>query len=350
MQKTIKHKFPSTRYYGSKRKLVDWIWGKLESLEFHNALDIMGGTGCISYLFKSKGKEVHYNDILKFNQTIGLALIENNKTKVTYDDIDSILSSKHNNDHVLIQNSFDGIYFSKEENKWLDQIIPNILEIKNKYKKAILFSALYQSCLSKRPFNLFHRANLNLRTNMKIKRSFGNHTTWSKPFPEFFRSFVSEINDAIFENGRFNKVVGGFDSLKSPNGFDLVYIDPPYFRNDSNRAINYLEYYHFLELITDYFFWEKNEKFLRGSLKRIPDSDSINNFTIKSNVLNSLNTIIDNHKKSKIIISYMSDAYPHEDVLTHMLNNVGKNVEIFRKPYNYALSKKDRKELLFIAY
>ena len=40
-------KLPVTRYYGSKRKLVDKIWAILEQegVEFDSFLDLFGGTG-----------------------------------------------------------------------------------------------------------------------------------------------------------------------------------------------------------------------------------------------------------------------------------------------------------------
>jgi hypothetical protein len=52
----------------------------------------------------------------------------------------------------------------------------NIGELNNEYKRAIAYSALCQACLAKRPYNLFHRANLYMRTQ-DVERSFGNKTT-----------------------------------------------------------------------------------------------------------------------------------------------------------------------------
>ena len=70
--------FPSTRYQGSKRKIIPWLWDCFRELDFSSVLDVFGGTGSVSYLFKKMGKEVTYNDILLFNHEIGLALIQNN--------------------------------------------------------------------------------------------------------------------------------------------------------------------------------------------------------------------------------------------------------------------------------
>jgi adenine-specific DNA-methyltransferase len=76
--------FPSTRFQGSKRKLVGWIAQSLQTLEFSTVLDAFGGTGTISYLLKRMGKQVTYNDILKCNCVTGRAFIAN-KTAVLSD-------------------------------------------------------------------------------------------------------------------------------------------------------------------------------------------------------------------------------------------------------------------------
>src|SRR4030042_2850071 len=89
-------RFPSTRYQGSKAKLANWIWEQIAGLEFDTCLDAFGGTGAVGYRFKKEGKQVAYNDILKFNYYIGLALIENNKTRISLDEVDWLLT-KHNN-------------------------------------------------------------------------------------------------------------------------------------------------------------------------------------------------------------------------------------------------------------
>lgn len=52
--------FPSTRYQGSKRSLVDWIWETVHHLPFDSVLDVFGGTGAVSHMFKNAGKQVTY--------------------------------------------------------------------------------------------------------------------------------------------------------------------------------------------------------------------------------------------------------------------------------------------------
>ena len=52
---------PSTRYQGSKLKLLPFIGSHLSDLEFESALDAFGGTGSVSYMLKARGKAVTYN-------------------------------------------------------------------------------------------------------------------------------------------------------------------------------------------------------------------------------------------------------------------------------------------------
>ncbi|HIH96011.1 MAG TPA: MerR family transcriptional regulator, partial [Thermoplasmata archaeon] len=158
----ITFQFPSTRFQGSKLKLVEWIWQNCKHLDFNSVLDAFGGTACVSYLFKTRGKQVFYNDYLKSNYYIGLALIENSGETLTQEDVEEILKRHPEMKYpTFIQETFKGIYFTDEENEWLDVVVTNIdTLITNIYKKAIAYFALFQSCVIKRPYNLFHRKNL----------------------------------------------------------------------------------------------------------------------------------------------------------------------------------------------
>lgn len=153
-----KNKFPSTRYQGSKAKFVDWIWKEISGIPFHTALDAFGGTGSVAYKLKDNGKCVTYNDILPFNSIIGKAIIENSSTILSDADINYILTEKSRIKYpTFIADNFGDIYFTDAENHWLDVVRYNISTLDDEYKKAIAWFALFQSCIIKRPYNLFHR-------------------------------------------------------------------------------------------------------------------------------------------------------------------------------------------------
>ena len=124
-------------------------------------------------------KSVTYNDLLRFNYQFGLALIENSSVLIRPEDSEWALQRhSHINYPSFVQNTFQDIYFTDAENRWIDQTIHNIAAVTDPYRRALLFFALAQACLVKRPYNLFHRKNLYLRF-AKVERSFGNKASWT---------------------------------------------------------------------------------------------------------------------------------------------------------------------------
>ncbi len=47
IQEELKN-FPTTRYQGSKRKILPWIYDCIKDLEFDTVLDAFGGSGMVS--------------------------------------------------------------------------------------------------------------------------------------------------------------------------------------------------------------------------------------------------------------------------------------------------------------
>ncbi len=58
--------FPRFRYMGSKFSLLPWIHNALSEIGFETATDAFSGSGVVSYLLKSMGKQVRANDTLAF--------------------------------------------------------------------------------------------------------------------------------------------------------------------------------------------------------------------------------------------------------------------------------------------
>lgn len=337
--------FPATRYQGSKRKLVEWIWANVAHLKFDTVLDIFGGTGVVSHFFKTVGKQVVYNDYLSFNWQIGLALVENAQTRLTEADLELILKPQpgiHYPD--FIQQTFAGIYFTDAENAWLDRTVYHIDHLlTDPYKQTLARFALYQSCIVKRPYNLFHRANLYMRT-ASVSRSFGNKVTWDTPFEAHFRLFADEANQAVFDNGRANRALQ-CDALAAPTGFDLVYLDPPYISH-KGVGVDYRDFYHFLEGLTDYPHWKEkidwNSKHLR--LRR-----EASTWTNAHQIVEAFDTLIAHHRDSHLVISYRSDGIPGKAQLIDVLSSYKDDIREAEKPQKYVLSTRESSEILLIA-
>ena len=347
---------PSTRYQGSKRKILSWIHEVLNELEFDTALDAFGGSASVSYLLKKMDKSVTYNDKFKFNYYTGKALIENQITLFTEDDKRNLLNNNLKSPKIIERN-FKNIYYLENENKWLDKVtfgIQNMNHYKGnilEYKKAIAYHSLFQASLIKRPFNLFHRRNLSLRTN-DVKRSFGNKTTWDKTFTSCFDVFVNETNSSIFNSNKqcfaINKSVFDIDYLP----YDLVYMDPPYLnRNGTNETSNYLKCYHFLEGLANYDNWETMIDFTTINL-RFKDSLLQNDFTVKT-IHKTFSNLIEKFQDSKIVLSYKRGGVPSIDFLIKLMKRHKKKVYTKSQVYKYALNKqndnvKQNREVLII--
>ena len=340
-------KFPSTRYQGSKLKLCDWIEDETKNLDFTTVLDAFGGTGCVSYTYKKMGKKVSYNDLLNFNYQFGKALIENNDTTLNKDDINFILKKHDDVEYkTIIQDNFKDIYFTDEENEWLDMVITNMNALNNEYKFALAFFALSQSCIIKRPYNLFHRKNLYMRTS-DVKRSFGNKKTWDTPFQDWFLKFIDEANNSIFNNGQQNLSIN-LDAMDITNlsEYDLVYIDTPYISNKGS-TVDYYGFYHFLEGLLIYDEWEDHIDYKSKHNRLIPKKNVWND---KKAITNEFDKLINKYQDNTLVISYRSDGIPSKEKLEEIVNQYKSNVTVKTYGnYKYALSKnKKSEELLFI--
>ncbi len=336
--------FPSTRFQGSKLKVVDWIWDAIKDLNFKTALDAFGGTGSMAFMLKQQGKQVTYNDILKFNWYIGLALIENDSVKLTDEELRFLVSENPRLKYrTFIHDTFMDIYFTDEENQWIDRVLANIEALHNPYKKALSFFSLFQACIIKRPFNLFHRKNLYIRQS-NVNRNFGNKTTWDTPFENHFKNFIHEANGAVFSNGFSNRALNQ-DALTIEERYDLVYIDTPYI---SRKGIgtDYLDFYHFLEGLVNYPEWKDYIDFSTKN-RRFYHRDSP--WNDKNKIHRAFDELFHHFRDSILVISYRSDGIPAIEELETMLKRYKKRIiEVKRKNYQYVLSNRQSEEVVLI--
>jgi adenine-specific DNA methylase len=340
-----KRKFTSTRYQGSKRRFVDWITNEINGngLEYQSVLDVFGGTGAMSYSFKALGKNVYYNDILKSNFIIGKALIENDSTKVDITVAKSLIKRKSGIKYSsFVQDNFNGIYYLDDEDKWIDIVRTNIQLMDNEYQQAIAYFALFQSCLIKRPYNLFHRKNLYFRTRNWGNVSFGNKTTWEKPFRTFFIKFIEEANNAVFSNENSNRALN-YDVMHIPNQYhsNLTYMDPPYMNKDGYSP-DYLDYYHFLDglTLTDDEWKSRIDNVTKHKRLKIKKTK----WTDKNKIDNAFNDLFKKYQNSIIVLSYRDPGLPSIDKLEILLREYKKKVIICDKFHNFALAKKSEED------
>jgi hypothetical protein len=296
---------------------------------------------------------VTYNDSLAFNAVMAKGLIENHSDRLSDADIDWLLARHDDVVYAsVIQDNFHDIYYTDDENAWVDQTIANLYAFEGTShtpaewtnRQALAFFALCQACIVKRPYNLFHRRNLYLRF-APVQRTFGNKASWDRPFDEWFRHFAAQANRAVFANGQPNHVCN-IDAATVPGVYDLVYIDPPYMPSHG-AAVDYRDFYHFLEGLTRYSTWADDiDTQSRHHRLRL----SPNEWTNKATIYGSFERLFHRYHDSTLVVSYRSDGIPSPQELTALLQRYKPNVRVAPYGrYKYALSKNNHsKELLLI--
>ncbi|MDP7111065.1 MAG: DNA adenine methylase [Myxococcota bacterium] len=339
--------FPATRYQGSKRKLLPWILDCLADLPFSTALDAFSGTGAVAYGLKALGKAVTACDQLESNRRVAEALVANDDQVLAPEGAEELLRPRADRDYgSFIADTFEGIYYPADENGQLDVIAGNLAAMPPGPQRALASFALFQACLVKRPFNLFHRRNLSLRT-ADVERSFGNKTTWERPFAELLPRFAAEAAAAVFAGQRRCRALA-CDILQAPGSYDLVYLDPPYVPA-RGEGPDYRAYYHFLEGLCDLAGWparvdlSTRNRRLRGVRSPWGDARRIRELLV---------TLYRRHPHAKLVLSYRSDGVPDPDELAADLRAIRGELTVHDAgTYRYALSTNRRsRELLFVAY
>jgi adenine-specific DNA-methyltransferase len=335
--------FPSTRFYGSKKRQIDWLREEFVKISGKSVLDAFGGTGAVSHLWRNLGWNVTYNDTFAFNCISARAIFSNSTQAYSEAAVSRFLERVTPRSGFIAQ-TFDGLYFFREENEWLDGLMLKLVGKEPVFRNLVLYCA-FQACLQKRPFNLFHRANLHLRSS-EVEVKFGNRTTWARPFPELMLRAYREVArvqaSAMLLPVHVNAPATAEDVTGS---FDVVYIDPPYFKL-ARKTESYLERYHFIEGLARYHEWPQLVD-SESSLRQIR-REAVLEWEEKLDFRANLVRLIEKHKSRQVILSYVAGEYPTESDLLEIFKDNFNRVRLVRRSFSRALSKKKFFEILLI--
>jgi DNA adenine methylase/adenine-specific DNA-methyltransferase len=307
---------------GSKNKLLPWIWETLSDLEFDSALDLFSGTASVGYLLKAMGKRVVTNDFLKFAHDLATATVANDGAMLSDEQIEALRRSRRGRD-TFIERTFEDIFFTKEDLRFLDIVWSNLRELDDLRLRALALASLTRACLKRQPRGVFTVRGNNYDDGRRDLRL---------TIAEHFAESVAVFNDLVFDNGRQNVSLRG-DAFTVPQmDVDLVYMDPPYVpRADDNC---YIKRYHFLEGLASYWTDEGTEIVESSRVKKI--AKRFTPFSYKTSAVDAFERIFRRFAESTIVLSYSSNGYPDLQTLISLVRRNGKrHVDVVQREHRY---------------
>jgi len=319
-------KYPKINYIGNKNKLTDWI---VTNLPYKKGivLDLFCGGCSVSYALKEKGYTVYSNDALYSNYVLAKAIIENNDTKLNFDDFNlNILNKEKESKYKKINFLSNRLYFPEEVKE-----LANLVCISDKligYKKYMFLSLIRRAMIRKIPYsrmNVPWDQIVKLRDEdysyMKYKRRRAYHNL---SFIEHINDNLNNYNDAVFSNNKENRAYN-YDSFemidKLEEKVDIVYMDPPYPATMNKYGDFYGLYDKIFEQEVEYINFSENNKFLEN---------------LEKLVVKCL------PKTKYIVISENNKTKPSIEELSNMLKKYG-SVQIKEKKHQYKVTNKENK-------
>lgn len=332
-------KFPSSRYMGSKNKIITQLYNVFKDLKFNSALDLFSGSSSVSYLLKCMNKKVISNDFLAYASNLSKSIIQNSNNKLNKNDIKILLKKPKNYDQ-FVQTKFKNIFYNNKENDFIDFVRHNINKINNPQKKALAFSALTKACQKKQSRGIF---------TFKGKRYDDGRADLKKSFEVQFLEAINIFNHAVFSNKKTNLSLNK-DFTKVKNKCDLVYLDPPYYSKYSDNE--YVRRYHFIEgLVKNWKDLEIQEESIVKKFKKYPSM-----FDTKMGSYNAIKFLIKKYSKKIIVLSYSSNSLPTMEEIKEIAKYHKKKTKVIELDYTYSFGTQKKsskmknriKEYIFI--
>ena len=334
--------FPDTKYMGSKQDLIPFITQHVKDLKFETALDAFSGSGCVAYAFKKMGKRVLTNDFLKFSYHTTRALVENNSTILSDQDIADLLR-RHKQAPDFVRRTFKDLYFDREDCEFLDNLWAAASRFNGSLKRSLVLAAAARACMKKRPRGIF---------TFTGKKGWDGRRDLKLSMEEQFLQAVKLLNQAVFSNGKQNKAFCDDVFNLDPKDADLVYIDTPYISPYSD--CDYTRRYHFVEGYSVY--WNGLEILRDTKTKKIRSYDT--SFSSKQTAVEAFKKLFHHFRKSILVVSYSSNAIPNKQSMVKLLKEAKSKIAVFETHHSYSHGNHNHKvgnnnnnvkEYLFVA-
>lgn len=314
--------FPRFRYMGSKFRLLPWLQSTLRECDFQTATDAFSGSGVVSYLLKTMGKQVAANDSLAFPSTLTAATVGNSATRLSPSDLAELLSAKASKpEELFISRTFNGIFYTPPELKFLDDLWCGIRSLTSPFKRSLAIAAILRSAIKRQPRGLFTVAG-------DPERYKDGRRDLKLTLMEHFTEQVQIYNSAVFSNSFRNTVSCG-DVFALRTGDDLVYMDPPYVPLADDNC--YIKRYHFLEGLACY--WQDKELLMSSKVRKI--AKPFTPFSYRGTAMDAFDGLFRRFADSTILLSYSSNAFPDLATLRKLMGRYKRSVDVLEKAHRY---------------
>jgi DNA adenine methylase/adenine-specific DNA-methyltransferase len=318
--------YPELRYMGSKARLLPWIHSVLRELSFETAADPFIGSGCVAYLLKAMGKQVSASDFLNFPTVFAKATVVNSRHRLDEETVANLVSTRGSKSD-FIEKTFNGIFYTREDLRFLDRVVSNLEKLETLREPALARvalarAALIRSCLKKQPRGVF-------TVSGDLSHYDDGRRDLRISIEEHFFEQVEVFNSAVFDNGKRHSVQKADVFELNPKGVDLVYLDPPYVpRSDDNC---YVKRYHFLEGLSCY--WKGLRIMEDTKVRKI--EKLYTPFSYRKTAVEAFDRLFRQYKSSIIVLSYSSNGFPDLQELESLMRRYKRRVTTHKKPHRY---------------
>lgn len=322
------------RYIGNKQKILNEIENLIESLKLNNEnytfCDLFSGTATVGNYFKDKYRIIS-NDNLYMSYVISRAKLctPNLKFEKLEKDPFEIFNDKTNLLKGFIYENYstgnsERMYFSEENAQRIDFI-------RNKIEKWHLEDKINDD-------EYYYLIASLLESVSKVANVAGVYGAYLKKWdpravkPMKFIPIEMEKESSKFENEVYNKEA---EKLINDISGDILYIDPPYTKNQ------YSVQYHLLETIALY-----DNPEIKGVTGARDMSNKTSDFSKKGNAEIEFEKIIARADFKHIILSYSSDGIMSKEYIESVLKRHGKpeTLKFIKIKYRKYLNSKAEKE------
>ena len=331
-------------YIGSKHSLLDWLSSTIlektgySSFEGKRVADLFGGTGVVSFHFRTQGATVLSNDIEPCSYIVTKAMTEglySNKLKDIIATFNQDLESGTHKETVGFMtknyspyNGCERQFFTVDNAKRMDYIRKRIVEVDaTNEEKVFLLASLLVSADAVANCASVYGAYLKEFKRVALK------PLVLQPIHQCMNATHSKTVTSDVLNQQFLQSIDA----------EIVYLDPPY--NERQYSKNYFP----LSVLT--FTPSEQETQILTGKTGIPALCFTSPFCSKRLVTEAFTRVIENLRAKWIFLSYNSESLLEKDIMIDILKKHG-TVTVFEKPYKRFKSRSNSekgeiKEYLF---